>query len=71
MDVEIFPSDKLSPQQAFLQADDELDEMEHVAIIYMRKGEDVPRLTCSSMQPVDMNFLGAALQHYSMRYMRE
>jgi hypothetical protein len=69
--IEVFPSDHIDPRQALLQADEELDEMESVAIVYFRRGEDVPRLTCSSMPPMELNFLGTALQHYSMRFMRE
>ena len=69
--VDIFPSDKISPQQALLQADEEMPEMSCVAIVYLVKDELHPRLTCSSMQPVDMNFLGLALQQYSLRYLKE
>ena len=69
--VTAFPSDNTTPQQALLQAEEELGTMDHVAVVYMLEGEDVPRLTCSSMHPVDLNFLGTALQHYSMRYLRE
>jgi len=69
--VDVFPSDKCSPQQALLQADEDVDKMEHVAIVYLRKGEIHPRLTCSTMLPTDMNFLGTALSHYSMIYMKD
>jgi len=69
--IDIFPSDKITPQQALLQADEEMGEMDCVAIVYMVKDELHPRLTCSSMQPVDMNFLGLALQNYSLRYLKE
>lgn len=69
--IDIFPSERASPRQALLQADLECEEMAHVAIVYMRKGELHPRLTCSSMQPTDMNFLGVALQHYSLRYLED
>lgn len=70
MTIETFPSNRVTPQQALLTAGN-VEDMEHVAIVYMVKGEETPRLTCSDMQPVDMNFLGTALQHYSMRYLNE
>ena len=69
MTVEAFPSLLKTPQQALLQATAEVDDIDQIAIIYMRKGEDSPRLTCSTMQPVDMNYLGFALQHYSVGYL--
>ena len=69
MSVEPFPSLVKTPQQALLQATKEVDNIDQIAIIYMRKGEDSPRLTCSTMQPVDMNFLGFALQNYSLSYL--
>jgi hypothetical protein len=69
--IDVFPSQKITPQQALLQATEELETMEHIAIVYMTKDELHPRLTCSSMQPVDMNFLGLALQNYSLRYLKE
>ena len=69
--IDVFPSDKITPQQALLQATEELDEMDCVAIVYLTKGGDCPRLTCSSMNPVDVNFLGFALQNYSLRYLKE
>ena len=66
-----FPSKKKSPQQAILEVESDISEMESVAIVYIRKGELHPRLTCSSMLPVDMNFLGLALSQYSLRYLKE
>ena len=69
--IDVFPSDKITPQQSMLQAEEELDSMDLVAIIYIRKGELHPRLTCSSMTPSDMNFLATALEHYSMKYLLE
>ena len=69
--VDVFPSDKISPQQAFLQAEAEIGTMQHVAIVYMVKDELHPRLTCSTMMPVDMSFLGLSLQNYSLKYLKE
>jgi len=69
--IDVFASDKITPQQAFLQAEEEMDDMECVAIVYLTKDGDSPRLTCSSMNPVDINFLGFALQNYSLRYLKE
>ena len=69
--VDVFPSDKISPQQAFLQAEAEIGTMQHVAIVYMVKDELHPRLTCSTMMPVDMSFLGFALQNHSLRYLKD
>jgi len=67
MSVTPFPSENMTPRQALLWAEKEADNMEQVAIVYMIEGENHPKLTVSSMQPVDMMFLGTALQHYSMR----
>jgi hypothetical protein len=69
--IDVFPSEKITPQQALLQAQDQEEDMECVAIVYLSKGEDCPKLTCSSMNPVDINFLGFALQNYSLRYLKE
>ena len=69
--IDVFPSDKITPQQALLQAEDDIEAMECVAIVYIKEGEDTPRLTCSSMNPVDINFLGFALQNYSLRFLKE
>ena len=69
--VDVFPSSKITPQQALLQAQEEVDSMEAVAIVYLVKDQDSPRLTCSSMNPIDINFLGFALQNYSLRYLKE
>ena len=69
--IDVFPSDKITPQQALLQAQDQEEDMDCVAIVYLSKGEDCPKLTCSSMNPVDINFLGFALQNYSLRYLKE
>ena len=69
MSVSAFPSSVKTPYQALLQVQEEVDDIDQVAIIYIRKGEDSPRLTCSTMQPVDMNFLGFALQNYSLSYL--
>jgi hypothetical protein len=67
--VSAFPSNVKTPCQALLQVQEDVDDIDQVAIIYIRKGEDSPRLTCSTMQPVDMNFLGFALQNYSLSYL--
>ena len=69
--VSVLPTDKQSPQQVLLNAENELDDIEQIAVVYIRKGEQSPRLTCSSMSPSDLNFLGAALQHYSMKFLVE
>ena len=69
--VDVLPTERQSPQQAFLNAESEIEDMESVAIVWFRKGEAHPRLTCSSMSPVDMNFLGYSLQHYSLKYLKD
>jgi len=71
--IEVFPSNNITPQQALLQLGEDVDvgNIDQVAIVYIRKGENAPRLTCSSMSPSDMNFLGFALQHYSLQYLNE
>ena len=64
---------KWSPEQAIREAKGIQDEMAHVAIIWMEKGDlnGTPHLTCSSMRPVDMNFLGFALQEHSLSHMKD
>ena len=59
--------------QAILEAQKIESEMEHVAIIWMKKDEitGTPHLTCSSMSPSDMNFLGFALQEHSLSHMKD
>ena len=71
MTVELFPSDKITPHQAIIQLNDDIEvgEIDQIAIVYIRKGEYNPRLTCSSMTPSDMNFLGFALQNHSLKYL--
>ena len=71
MTIKVFPSDKSTPQQTLLKATEVVGEMDHVAVIYIPKGKIHPFLYCSSMLPVDMNFLGAALQNYSLSYMED
>lgn len=67
MSVTPFPSKKMTPEQALLHAQKDSEDMEYVAIAYILKGEDHPRLTCSSMQPIDVHFLGTAVQNYAMK----
>ena len=66
MSIIPFPSNTMTPRQALLYAEEAVDEMDHVAIVYMMKGENHPRLTVSTCLPVDINYLGVALQHYSL-----
>jgi hypothetical protein len=67
--VDVLDTKEWSPQQALLKVMDEHGDMQLVAIAYIRKDEDCPRITCSSMSPKDMNFLGFALQQYSLSCM--
>ena len=69
--VEVLKTGKWTPEQALLHAQSTQDDMDHVAIVYMRKDEDVPRLIHSNMQPVDLNFLGLAVQLHSMKFIKE
>jgi len=48
-----------------------VEEMDHVAVIFIPKGKLHPILYCSTMLPTDMNFLGAALQNHSLSFMEE
>jgi hypothetical protein len=65
MSITPFPSKSMTPQQALLYAGDEVDDMEYVVIAYMPKGANHARLTVSSCQPIDIHFLGTALQRYA------
>lgn len=67
--IEVLPTEKLSPRQALLCVDKDVDDIEQVAVVYIRKGEYHPRMTCSTMTPSDMNFLAVALQHYSLKFL--
>ena len=71
--IDVLNTGKWTPQQALLEAQGIHDEMDHVAIVYMRKGDlkGTPHLTCSSMSPSDMNFLGFALQEHSLAHMKD
>ena len=69
--IDVLNTGKWTPQQCLLEAVSQEDTMEMCVVVYMVKGEDCPRLTCSSMCPSDMNFLGFALQSYSLRSMKE
>ncbi len=71
MTVEVFPSERSTPQQVFLEVEDEISKMEHVAIVYMRRGEVNPRLYCSSMLPRDLHFLGAGLQRHAFKDLKD
>lgn len=63
--VDILPTGKWSPTQAVLQAKELMEDMDQCVILYMEKGEDMPRVIASSMTPCDMHFFGFALQTYA------
>jgi hypothetical protein len=65
----VFPSDKVTPQQALLQVQEEIEDVESICLVYMKKGDDetAPYLTCSSQTPMVLNYMGVAVQHFSMR----
>ncbi len=69
--VDVLDTGTWNPVQALLIAQKEEIGMRCVAIAYMNNDEDFPRLTCSSMKPTDMYFLGGALQHYALEAMKE
>jgi len=69
--VDVLDTGEWSPTQALLKAMGDKENMEFVAIAYIRKDESFPRLTCSSMKPIEMNFLGFALQSYALDTMKE
>ena len=71
--VDVLNTGKWSPMQAILAAKNVSDDMDHVAIIWMEKGNlsGTPHLFCSSMKPSDMNFLGFALQDHSLSHMKD
>jgi len=69
--VKALPTAQTDPRQALLQAMEHVDEIGCVAIVYMPKDGDLPKVTSSSMSPIDMNFLGAALQQMAFRFIEE
>ncbi len=69
--VDVLDTGTWTPQQALLQAQDGQEDMKCCAIVYVNTEEEFPRITCSSMKPTDLNFLGFALQQYSLEYLKE
>ena len=71
--VDVLNTGKWTPEMALLEAQNIQDDMDHVAVIWLNKGDlnGVPHLTCSTMRPVDMNFLGFALQQHSLKNMTD
>jgi len=69
--VDVLDTGAWSPTQALLKAMGDKDEMDIVAVAYIKKDEDFPRLTCSSMTPTQMNFLGFALQTHALDIIKE
>ena len=69
--VDVLNTKSWSPSQALLQAQGVQEGMRCVAIAYIAKDEEFPRITCSSMKPVDMYFLGGAIQQYALETMKE
>ena len=69
--VDVLNTGKWNPEQCLLEAGKACADMEVCAVVYIQKGEEHPRLTTSSMKPTDMNFLGLALQQYSLKYIRD
>ena len=69
MSVTLFPGTKQAPDQALRTALDVADDMEMVAIVYIDKGQNQPKLTCSAMTPMDLHFMAYALQHYAVAHL--
>ena len=68
MTVELFPSDKLTPEQVLIQIN-ELEGITDMAIVYFKAGEPNPLLTCSSMSAMRLHWMGAALGHYALGHL--
>jgi len=71
MTIEVMDTDKRSPQQTLLKSMDFVEEMDHVIVAYVPKGKDHIVMYCSTMKPVDMNFIGFALQNHSLSFMED
>ncbi len=69
--VDVLDTGKWTPQQALLQAEGDVDDMTQCVVLYMKKGEETPRVTASSMGPVDLHFFGFALQTFACERMKE
>ena len=67
--VDVLNVGKWTPQQALLEATGQQENMSKCVVLYMEKGDEMPKLTCSSMSPVDLHFLGFALQNYATKNM--
>jgi hypothetical protein len=61
---------KWTPVQALTQLLND-EEIAVCAVIYRRKGEFSPRVTCSSMNPMEVYFFGGALQEFAWGRMTE
>ena len=69
--VDVLDTGTWNPSQAILQAQGGQDDMRVCAIAYIEEGEEMPRLTCSSMKPIELHLLGVALQQYALESMKE
>ncbi len=69
--IDVLKTGKWSPIQALLEAQSIQDDMSEVVVVFMRKGEDIPRFIHSSMRPVDMYFFGGGIQAHAFGLMKE
>ena len=69
--VEVLKVGKWTPEMAILEAQSVQDTMDSCVVIWLPKGEDVPRITNSAIRPIEMNFFATALYEHSMRHMRD
>ena len=69
--VDVLDTGEWNPQQALLKAMSYEDEIDFCAIAYIRKGADTPSLLYSTMSPIDMHFLGLAMQIHALKHMKE
>ena len=64
--VDVLDTGEWTPQQALLQAMNEQDDIECVAIVYMKKKADKPIVVLSSMDIPQITYFGFALQSMAL-----
>ena len=69
MTIDVLDTGTWTPQQAILQVTNDIPNITKCVVLYMQKGEEVPRVTASSMDAVDLHFFGFALQTFALRKM--
>ena len=60
--VDVLNTETWSPHQALLKAMNDVDDMDFVAIAYVKKNEEKPTIILSTMKVPEIAYLGFAMQ---------